>query len=235
MQPVTAAAGFQVDQGQTTDRCCRETSANARAASAFHVEIAIRAPGRKAGRDRRRGFQGLLIERLWQLSLLAEPLGTDRSEEPAGRRLQRHEPTQGSQAGLDIGRRAGRMPRHDQGLGQPRIVVGEPFLEPHPVLRSRPPTGWTSTCRRGAAGSAWPRDSVGHGGAIGVQPEQREGPRARRAKILPPPATPRRTGSGPSPARRTRIAACALAQRPECPPMAVLRAAIFEPASDRSS
>ena len=38
--------------------------------------------------------------------------------------------------------------RHHQGLRQARIVVGQPFLEPHPVRASRPMPEWTSACRQ---------------------------------------------------------------------------------------
>src|SRR5580704_4945767 len=70
-----------------------------------------------------------------------------------------------------------------------------------------------------------------NGSAIGVQPEQRECPRAWRAKALRGRQRFGEQGGGPPPPRRTSIAACTLAQRPKCPPMAILGAAIFKPAS----
>ena len=87
--------------GGASDRCSPRNQANARLAP-VSIRVAIGAPCRKAGRDRRRGFQRLLIERLAAPGAVAEALRADRPEQACRCGLQRHEPTQGSQAGLDI-------------------------------------------------------------------------------------------------------------------------------------
>ena len=119
--------------GATTDRCCRETTrrrAPRRPAIRHHHPHAT-----PQGRPRSSPRLPRAADRTpAAASAVAEALRTDRPEQARRRRLQRHEPTQGSQARLDIGGRAGRDPGNDQGLGQTRIVVGKPFLEPHPVL-----------------------------------------------------------------------------------------------------
>src|SRR5215207_8588595 len=91
MQPVAAAPRFQVDQGQSEIVAAEEPGECTRRVGS-PCEIAIGTPCRKAGRDRRRGLQGLLIERPWRLALLAESVRTDRPEQAGRGRLQRHEP-----------------------------------------------------------------------------------------------------------------------------------------------
>ena len=137
---------------------------------------------------------------------------------------------QGSQARVDIGRRRGRMSGDDQRLAQARVVVGKPFLEPDPVLGlgdrqdGHQPGGEELPHTLGGG------IGVGHG-AIGVQPEQREGPCARRCEVLHRRQCFGEQAGGPAPTGLVRIAARAYAQGPECPPVAVLRAAIFQPAA----
>src|SRR4051812_36226664 len=80
MQPITTATGVQVNQGQRQIIAAEEPGECARRVSS-PFEAAIGTPGRKAGRDRCRGLQGLLIECLRLLALIAKPLGTNRPEQ----------------------------------------------------------------------------------------------------------------------------------------------------------
>src|SRR5438105_13646991 len=96
MQPITTATGVQVNQGQRQIIAAEEPGECARRVSS-PFEVAIGTPGRKAGRDRCRGLQGLLIERLRLLALLAKPLRTNRPEQACRRGLPPHEPTPRSQ------------------------------------------------------------------------------------------------------------------------------------------
>ncbi len=67
--------------------------------------------------------------------------------------------------------------------------------------------------------------------AVGVQPKQCESPGARGAEVL---GRQQRLGEqcgGPPPPRRACIAARALTQSPECPPVTIFRTPIFKPAS----
>ena len=64
----------------------------------------------------------------------AEAFGADGPEASGWRGLQRHEPAQRSQAGLDVCRRVGRQARLNQRLRKARIVVGEHVFEPEPVF-----------------------------------------------------------------------------------------------------
>src|SRR6185295_19248038 len=80
MQPITTATGVQVNQGERQIVAAEEPGEDTRRVSS-PFEFAIGAPSRKAGRDRRRGLQGLLIERLRLLALVAEPLRPHRPEQ----------------------------------------------------------------------------------------------------------------------------------------------------------
>src|ERR1700676_5375054 len=66
-------------------------------------------------------------------------------------------------------------------------------------------------------------------GAIGVQTQQREGPRARGAKALRGRQSFHEQGGSPPAPRRACVSARALAERPECSPVAVLGPAAFKP------
>src|SRR6185312_15887643 len=66
-------------------------------------------------------------------------------------------------------------------------------------------------------------------GAVGVQPEQGECPGARRRETLRAWQRLDEQCGGPTAPRRCGIAPRAFAQRPERPPVAVLRAAVFQP------
>src|SRR5947207_15930152 len=116
MQPITTATGVQVNQGQRQIIAAEKPGECARRVCP-PLEMAVGTPGRKTGRNRRCGLQRLLIERLWLLALLAEPVRTDRPKQACGRRLPCHEPAQGSETGLDIAGRSGRISRYDQRLG----------------------------------------------------------------------------------------------------------------------
>lgn len=85
-------------------------------------------------RDCCRRLERLLIGETWRLALVAEGLGTDRPECAGRTPLQGDQPIQEAQAGLQIGRDGERCSRHDQGLAEPRIVVGQSILEPDPIL-----------------------------------------------------------------------------------------------------
>ena len=93
MQAVAAAAGFQVDQRQSTDHCCPETR-RTRAPPRPSIDIAIGPPRRQAGRDRRGRFQRLLIERPRRACACRRNSSCRRAEKARRRRLQRHQPAQ---------------------------------------------------------------------------------------------------------------------------------------------
>ena len=164
------------------------------------------------------------------LPLFAEAGGADRPEMPCRRRLLRHQPAQRSQSGLDIGRRLRRHARHDQSLRQARVVVGKPFLEPHPVRRlDRRQNGHQPVGKR--MPDLCGVEIIGSHGAIGVQTQQRERPGARRAKGLRGRQRLGEQGGRPPAPRRAGIAARAFAQRPKRPPVAVFRPAVLKPAA----
>ena len=62
MQSIAAAAGLQIDQRHRQIVAAEKPGECARGVG-FPLGIAVRTPGRQAGRDRRGGFQRLLIER----------------------------------------------------------------------------------------------------------------------------------------------------------------------------
>ena len=80
MQAIAAAAGFR-DRPAASDRSLLpRNQANARGRDRLPFGVAVGAPGREAGRDRRRGLQRLLIERARRLALVAEAVGADGPE-----------------------------------------------------------------------------------------------------------------------------------------------------------
>ena len=122
------------------------------------------------------------------------------------------------------------MPVDDQGLRQAGIVIGKSFLEPYPVLCFDRRQDATSTCRPADVRMRVAGTSPRSGGAIGVQPKQREAP--RRA------ASERSSAVGSASANRAAahrrrdradVVARALAQGPKRPPVTVFRAGVLQP------
>ena len=113
--------------------------------------------------------------------MLAETGRADRPELTGRCRLQRHQPTQGSQTSVDIAGVSRRHAGDNQGLRQARIIVSEAFLEPQPVRRlhrlkaQHQPVGQNTADFAGAT-------IIRNHGAIGVETQQREGRRAGRTK-----------------------------------------------------
>ena len=164
------------------------------------------------------------------LPLFAETGGADGAEMTRRCRLLRHQPAQRPQSGIDVAGRLRRHARHDQGLRQARVVVGQAFLEPHPVRRlDRRENGHQPVGKRMPDFPGV--EIIRSHGAIGVQTQQRECPRARRAKGLRGRQRLGEQGGSPPAPRRACVAARALAQRPQRSPVAVFRAAVFKPGS----
>ena len=116
----------------TTDHCCQETT---RTRAPHRPAIRHCHPRAKPqGRLRSSPRLPTAADRTPVVALVAEGLRANGSEIALRCRLYRHEPTQRSQAGFDIGGYSGRNPRNDQGLRQTRVVVSEPVFKPHPVL-----------------------------------------------------------------------------------------------------
>src|SRR5579883_2555591 len=95
VQPITAAAGFRIDQRQrkivaAAEPCERPLRVGSPG------DIAVGSPRGEACGDRCGGFQGLLIEGQRTRPLGAEASRADWSEKPCRRRLLAHEPAQGS-------------------------------------------------------------------------------------------------------------------------------------------
>ena len=143
-------------------------------------------------------------------------------------RLLRHQPAQGPQAGIDIVRRLRRHARHHQGLRQARVVIGEPFLEPHPVRRlDRSQSGHQPV---GKGMPDFPRVEIMRSDrAICIQTQQRERPRPGGAKgRRGRQCLGEQRGSPPAP-RRTCVSARRLTQCPKRSPVTVFGPAVFEP------
>jgi hypothetical protein len=115
VQSVATASGFLIDQ-RGREIVAAEKPLERPHGVGFPLEIAIRAPRRKTGRDTRGRLERLLIERPRKLASVTETLGADRPEKSVFRRLQRHDPAQGSQAGGHVGGVAEAGSRNDQGL-----------------------------------------------------------------------------------------------------------------------
>ena len=76
----------------------------------------------------------LLVECVGLVVYFAEALGANRSEASGRRSLQRHEPTERPEAGLDIRHRIGRQSGLNQRVRQSRVVVGENVFKPEPIV-----------------------------------------------------------------------------------------------------
>ena len=106
MEPIRAAARIGIDQCRLQVVFAQKPTERAHR-PCRPLRAAIRPPRSKAGRNRCCRLDRLLIERFGFLAEPAEALGPDRPEASRWRGLKRHEPTKRSEAGLDVGRRAG--------------------------------------------------------------------------------------------------------------------------------
>ena len=229
MEPIRATARIGIDQCRLQVVFAQKPIERAHR-SCRPLRAAIRPPRSKAGRNRCRGLDRLLIERFRFLAVLAEALGPDGSEASRRRGLERHEPTQRLQASFDVGWRVGRQARLDQRLGKARVVVGEHVFEPEPVLgflAASMDINLSARSPRMRLATRSPPISV----AIGVQPQQREGPGARRREVLDDGKRRLEERGSPSAARWIGVVACAFAQCPKRPPVTVLRARVFQPSA----
>jgi len=181
-----------------------------------------------AGGDGCGCFHRLLIEGARGLPLFAETSGADRPEMTHRRRLLRHQPPQGFQPGLDIAAVPRAHAGNDQGLRQPRIVIGKTFFEPYPFRRlHRPkaehqPVGQNTAHVAGAA-------IIWNHCAIAIQTQQRESRSTGRTKRFRYRQRPGEQGGRPLTPGAVGISARTLTQRPQGPSMAVLGALLFEP------
>ena len=80
MQTIATASRFDVDEG-CREIVTAEEPGKCPLGISLPFEITVRAPRCKAGRDRRRGFERLLIELERLFTLGTETVGADRSEE----------------------------------------------------------------------------------------------------------------------------------------------------------
>ena len=132
MQAVAAASRFQVDQGKRQIIMAQEPGEYVQSLG-LPFRVAVRLPGRQASRDRRGGFQGLLIEQARSGCACRQSLVCRRDGKHPTARFA------GSQASAGISTRhlyrqaCGRNSRQEQGLRQPGIVISQTFLEPDPV------------------------------------------------------------------------------------------------------
>ena len=198
MQPVATASGLDVDQRQR-QIVAAGNQAKARAASVRH-SVAVGPPRCEARGDCRRGFERLLIEGRGGVRCfpkLSEPTGR---KKPAGavcsvisqRRVQ---------PGFDLAVRR-RHPGNDQGLGQPRIVVGKARPRTIPSPASRRDQDATSACLDKTGATALRLVGSGHVAIASIPAAQR--PRRVATKSPRQLGTISRKGSGPAPTRRTR-------------------------------
>ena len=149
MQPVAAAAGFEIDQRHRQVIAAEEPGEGARGIG-LPLGIAVGAPRGEAGRDRRGGFHRLLIERLRRLAAVRRSCPS----RPAGNSPLA--PSAASSASAAIASR----PRHRRAFRSPARSRSGPAAgarcrrQAHPRTRpspvSRPPPAATSTGRPAA-------------------------------------------------------------------------------------
>ena len=182
MQSIAATAGHGIGERNRQIVAAEKPGENLRC-DRLPFGIVVRVPRGQTGRNCRGGLQRLLIEGVRRLPQFAETGRADGAEMARRCRLLRHQPTQGSQPGVDIDGCLRRQTCDDQGLRQARIIVGEAFLEPLPVRRfdrcqaGHEPFGKDTTDFLGAA-------IIGNHGAVGVETQQREGRCAGGTKAL---------------------------------------------------
>ena len=83
MQAIAATAGLQIDQRQRQVVAAEEPREGARRGG-LPFGMAIGALGRKTGRNRRRGFQRLLVKGARRLAFIAKAVRTDGRKTPVG-------------------------------------------------------------------------------------------------------------------------------------------------------
>src|SRR5258707_9972977 len=101
VQSIAANAGMRIDQRNRQVVAAEKPPEDAHC-DGFPLHIALCPPGREAGSDRGRGFEGLLIEGAGMLPLLAEAGGANRPAMTSRSRLLPHQATQRSQFSLCI-------------------------------------------------------------------------------------------------------------------------------------
>ena len=176
MEPIPTTACFRINQCRLKVVFTQEPAERTHCARR-PLGGAVDARGSEAGCNRRRCLDRLLVEGCGALPQPAEALAAYRSEVSGWRSLKRHEPAQGPQTNLDIARRSGGKARLDQRLGQTRIIVRKQILEPEPVFGLRCREQRHETISQYSAQA--PGEAVIAGRrAIGVQPKERESPRA---------------------------------------------------------
>src|SRR5438552_3769414 len=122
MQPVATTAGLEIDQ-RNRQVVAAEEPEESPGRHGLPFGITISAPRDQARRNRGGGFHRLLIESARGLSDFAEAGRTYGAEMSSRRGLPCHQPTQGSQTGIDIARRLRCQACRDQGLWQARVVI----------------------------------------------------------------------------------------------------------------
>ena len=139
---------FEIDQRHRQIVARPGTSRKPAPRIGFPFRVAVRAPSRKAGRDRRGGFQRLLIEGAGCVALVAEACRADRPEMPRRRGLLGHQPAQRPQAGLDISGLLRAPCPSGSGLAAGAHCHRPTLPRTRSSPASRPPPERTSTGRR---------------------------------------------------------------------------------------
>ena len=156
MKPIRTAARIGIDQ-----RCLQVVFAQKPTERAHRpcrpLRAAIRPPRSKAGGNRCCRLDGLLIERFGFLADPAEALGPDRPEASRRRGLQRHEPAQRSQAGLDVARRVGSPGRFGSAPAEGAHCRRRARLRTRASPWFPLPRAWTSICRPVVRACGWRR------------------------------------------------------------------------------
>src|SRR5258708_17757014 len=106
MQSIATTAGLGIDERNRQIVAAEKPEENP-GRDRLPFGFAVRAPRDQARRNRRSGFQRLLIESARRLSEFAKARRTHGTAMPGPRRLQPHPPTQGSQPAIDMGGRLG--------------------------------------------------------------------------------------------------------------------------------
>ena len=229
MKAIRAAAHIGVDQ-----RCLQivfaEEPGESPACPRWPLEAVVGPRRCEAGGNCRQRLDRLLVECFGSLAQIAETLCSDRPEAAGWRRLQRHQPAQRSQASLDIVRPSGCQAGLDHRLRQARIVVGEAVLEPAPIFGFRGGEQGQQSVSQLHAQILCERISRKLR-AIGLEPEECERPSTRRREVLDGGKRGLEQRRGPSAASRVRTRASVVGQRPERPPMTVLRARRLQPSA----
>ena len=181
MQSIAATAGLGIDERYRQIVTAQKPGENI-GCDRLPFGVTIRAPGGQTGGDRRRCLHRLLVERARRLAQFTEASGANGAEMPRRRRLSCHQPTQGSESGIEVFRclrwpcpSASRLAAgaHYHTPGLPRTTTS---------LASRPTRGPTSDCRQEDMPDFPGTRIIGNNGAITVQTQQGEGQCAGRTK-----------------------------------------------------